>query len=159
VGIPGLFSQPMGPIEQRRPIWAVWQDLGPSRCHCRAPNDTRGERNAKEYMRNASLWCPFLPLATAPPSILSILVSSICLSDLGFLRRLVGHGAERRSEASVELTPLSVFPATSVYTSRGVEIDLFYSKGKIAFVCGHIRSANDIVLVVVAFRVLLCRSA
>jgi hypothetical protein len=59
----------------------------------------------------------------------------------------------------IELTPLSVFPATSIYTSRGVEIDPFYSKNKVAFVCGHIRSVNDIALAVVALRDLLRRSA
>ena len=118
-----------------------------------------GERNAKEYMRNASSWHQLLPLATAPLGILSILVSSIRLSGPGFLRRLVGRDSERRSEALVELTPLSVFPAASVYTPRGVEIDPFYSKNKVAFVCGHVRRVYDIAPAVVAFRDLLRRSA
>ena len=50
-----------------------------------------------------------------------------------------------------ELTPLSVFPAILVYTSRGVEIGPFYSKSKMAFVCDHVQSVNDIALAVVAF--------
>jgi hypothetical protein len=119
------------------------------------------EGNAKKYMRNASSWHQFLLLATTPLGILSILVGSIRLSGPVFLRRLVGRDSEGRSEALVELTPLSVFPATSVYTPRGVEIVPFYSKDKVAFVCGHVRRVNDIAPAVVAFRDLLrnrCKS-
>ncbi|MCJ1348474.1 hypothetical protein MMC31_006706, partial [Peltigera leucophlebia] len=80
-----------------------------------------GERNSKEHVRTASSWHQFMPLATAPLVILSILVGTIRLSGSGFLRRLFGRDAERRSATIVELTPLSVAPVTSAYTSRAVE--------------------------------------
>ena len=102
-----------------------------------------GERNAKEHMRTASSWHQFLLLATAPLGILSIMVSALRLTGSGFLRRLVGRNSERRSEALVELTPLSVAPATSVYTSRAVEIEPSYAKDRVAFVCGHTKTISD----------------
>lgn len=102
-----------------------------------------GERNAKEHMRTASSWHQFLLLATAPLGILSIMVSALRLTGSGFLRRLVGRNSERRSEALVELTPLSVAPASSVYTSRAIEIEPFQAKDRLAFVCGHIKAFPD----------------
>jgi hypothetical protein len=97
-----------------------------------------GERNAKEYLRMASSWHHFWPLATAPLGILSIMISAIRLSGAPALRRIFGRESDRRSEALIELTPLSVAPATSVYTSRAVEIEPAYVKDRIAFICGHV---------------------
>lgn len=103
-----------------------------------------GERNAKEYMRTASSWHQLFVLAAAPLGILSITVSAIRLSGPGFLRRLVGRDSERRSEALVELTPLSVSPATSVFTPRAVEISPTYERDRVAFVCAHVSQITDV---------------
>ncbi|KAK1833705.1 hypothetical protein QBC39DRAFT_380561 [Podospora conica] len=96
-----------------------------------------GEKNAKEYMRTASSWPQFWCMSTAPLGIISIMISAIRLSGPEFLRRIMGRESERRSEAMVELTPLSVRPATAVYASGGVEIEPVYSRDRVAFVCGH----------------------
>lgn len=101
-----------------------------------------GERNAKEFMRTVSNWHQLLLLSCAPLGILAISVSSIRLSGPGFLKRLVGRDSERRSEALVEVTPLSVRPATSVYTPRAVEIEDSFSKDNFAFICAHVRDAD-----------------
>lgn len=114
-----------------------------------------GERNAKEHMRTASSWHQFMPLAAAPLGILSIMVSAIRLSGSGFLRRLLGRDAERRSETMVELTPLSVAPATSVYTSRAVEIEPLYNKDRVAFVCAHVSAISNVEDAIEGFRELL----
>lgn len=50
-------------------------------------------------------------------------------------------------------------PATSVYTPRGVEMDPFYSKNNVVFVCGHVQRVYDIAPAVVASRDLLRRGA
>lgn len=114
-----------------------------------------GERNAKEHMRTASSWHQFLPLAVAPLGILSIMVSAVRLSGSGFLRRLLGRDAERRSETMVELTPLSVAPANSVYTSRAVEIEPLYNKDRVAFVCAHVSAISKVEDAIEGFRELL----
>jgi hypothetical protein len=71
-----------------------------------------GERNAKEYMRVASSRSQLFLMASAPLGILSILVSAVRLSEPRLLRRLLGRESDRKSEVLVELTPLSVEPAT-----------------------------------------------
>lgn len=118
-----------------------------------------GERNAKEHMRTASSWHQFLLLATAPLGILSIMVSALRLTGSGFLRRLVGRNSERRSEALVELTPLSVAPASSVYTPRAVEIEPFQAKDRLAFVCGHVKAIPDANKAVDSFKELMDHGA
>ena len=133
-----VFSAPIGfqssvPLQQSGDVWAsVVANVAPLMALV-------GERNAKEYMRTTATWHQLLPLSSAPLGILAILVSAIRLSGPGFLRRLVGRDSERRSEALVELTPLSVRPATSVYTPRGVEIETTFDKDNVAFVCGHVK--------------------
>ncbi|KAF2867755.1 hypothetical protein BDV95DRAFT_622089 [Massariosphaeria phaeospora] len=102
-----------------------------------------GERNAKEFMRTVSAWHQLLLLSCAPLGILAIMVSSIRLSGPGFLKRLVGRDSERRSEALVEVTPLSVRPATSVYTPRAVEIESSLNKSGVAYVGGHVKEAES----------------
>lgn len=109
------------------------------------------ERNAKEYLRTTSSWYQFNPLATAPLGTLSIFVSAICLSGAGFLGLLVGRDLERRSKALVELTPLSVFPATSVYTPRAVGIQPLDSKDKVTFIRGHVRDVHITMSALIAF--------
>jgi hypothetical protein len=124
------------PAQQSTDIWAsVIANVAPLMALV-------GDRNAKEFMRSISTWHQLLLLSCAPLGILAILVSSIRLSGPGFLRRLVGRDFERRSEALVEVTPLSVRPATSVYTSRAVEIEATLNKSGVAFVGGHVREAD-----------------
>lgn len=124
------------PFQQSSDVWAsVAANIAPLMALV-------GERNAKELMRTTSSWFQLLPISAAPIGILAILVSAIRLSGPGFLKRLVGRDSERRSEALVELTPLSVRPATSVYTPRAVEIEAAYFKDRVAFVCGHVRTLS-----------------
>jgi hypothetical protein len=118
-----------------------------------------GERNAKEHMRTVSNWQQLMPMAAAPLGILSILVSAIRLSGPGFLTRLVGRDSERRGDALVEVTSLSVNPATSVYTPRAVEVEPYYAKDRVAFACAHVRDIKDCNQAVEAFREMLLRRA
>ncbi|CAN9203870.1 unnamed protein product [Alternaria alternata] len=111
-----------------------------------------GERNAKEYMRVASSRTQLFLMASAPLGILSILVSAVRLSGPRLLRRLLGRESDRRSEALVELTPLSVEPATSAYTPGGVEIEPSFNRDRVAFVCGHIQETKNIEEAVEAFK-------
>jgi hypothetical protein len=129
-------SQGSDPIQQSNDVWAsVVANVAPLMALV-------GERNAKEFMRTTTTWHQVLPLSAAPIGILAILVSAIRLSGPGFLRRLVGRDSERRTEALVELTPLSVKPATSVYTPRAVEIETTYNKDGVAFICGHVKDLS-----------------
>jgi hypothetical protein len=131
-----INSQTSAPVQQSNDVWAlVVANVAPLMALI-------GERNAKEFMRTTTTWHQQLPLSAAPLGILSIMVSAIRLSGPGFLRRLVGRDSERRSEALVELTPLSVKPATSVYTPRAVEIETTYKKDDVAFICGHVRDLS-----------------
>jgi hypothetical protein len=133
---PSSFSP--APIPESSDVWAtIIANVAPIMALV-------GERNAKEYMRSAASRHQFLPLATAPLGILSIMIGAIRLSGSGFLRRLIGRESERRSEALVELTPLSVEPATSVWTPRAVEILPHYDRDGVAFVCGHVRKIAGI---------------
>lgn len=120
------------PINQSQDIWAsVIANVAPLMALV-------GERNVKEYMRTVANWHQLVPICCAPLGILGISVSAIRLSGPIFLRRLVGRDCERRSDALVEVTPLSVRPATSVYTRRAIEIESVYNKDAVAFVCGHV---------------------
>jgi hypothetical protein len=128
-----INSQTSAPVQQSNDVWAsVVANVAPLMALV-------GERNAKEFMRTTTTWHQLLPLSAAPLGILAIMVSAIRLSGPGFLRRLVGRDSERRSEALVELTPLSVRPATSVYTRRAVEIETSWNKDGVAFICGHVK--------------------
>jgi len=118
-----------------------------------------GERNAKEHMRTVSAWQQLLPMAAAPLGILAILTSAIRLSGPGFLARLVGRDSERRGAALVEVTSLSVNPATSVYTPRAVEIEPYYTKDRVAFVCGHVKDTKNCDEAIESFRELILRRA
>ena len=114
-----------------------------------------GDRNAKEYMRVASSADQMLLMATAPIGILAIMVSTIRLSGSRLLRRVTGRDSDRRSEALVELTPLSVAPASSVYTPHGVEIDPAEQKDRVAFVCAHTKQTSEVASVLTAFKTIL----
>jgi hypothetical protein len=114
-----------------------------------------GERNAKDYMRVASSRTQLAIMASAPLGVLSILVSAVRLSGPRFLRRLLGRESDRKSEALVELTPLSVEPATSSYTAEGVEIEPTFNRDRVAFVCGHIKHTNNVDEAVRAFKQLM----
>jgi hypothetical protein len=128
---------PNSPAQQSTDVWAsVIANVAPLMALV-------GERNAKEFMRTISTWHQLLLLSCAPLGILAILVSSIRLSGPGFLKRLVGRDSERRSEALVEVTPLSVRPATSVYTPRAVEIETTFNKTGVAFIGGHVRQTDS----------------
>jgi hypothetical protein len=106
-----IDTQSLDPAQQSTDVWAsVIANVAPLVA-------LLGEKNAKEYMRTIYVWHQLLLLSCAPLGILAITVSSIRLSGPPFLKRLVGQDSERRSEALIEVTPLSVRPATSVHTS------------------------------------------
>ena len=85
-----------------------------------------------------------LLMATAPLGILSLMISMIRLSGPPILRRLTGREADPKSEALVELTPLSVAPATSIFTQHAVEIKPSEKRDEAAFVCAHIKQTNHV---------------
>ena len=114
-----------------------------------------GDRNAKEFLRVSSSWDQFLLMAAAPLGLFSILTSSIRLSGYSFLRRVVGRESELRSEALAELTPLSVAPATSVYSTHAVEIASSEQKDRVAYICAHIRQSQAVEETLLAFKQLL----
>lgn len=150
---PPISSRDLAPIRESADTWAsVIANVAPLIALV-------GERNAKEHMRTASSWHQLLLLATAPLGILSIMVSALRLTGSAFLRRLVGRDSERRSEAMVELTPLSVAPATSVYTPRAIEIEPFHAKDRIAFVCGHVKAVSNANEAVDGFQELMTQNA
>jgi len=95
-----------------------------------------GERHAKEYIRTMSTFPEVLLLAFAPIGILSILISSIRLVGAPVLRRLIGRDSERKADAMVELTPISVELATPVFTDGQVEIKPSVPEER-AFLCIH----------------------
>ena len=83
-----ISRQDIVPLQQSNDVWAsVVANVAPLMALV-------GDKNAKEYMRNASSWHRFVPLAAAPLGILSIVVSAIRLSGSGVLRRLVGRDSE-----------------------------------------------------------------
>ena len=103
-----------------------------------------GERNAKEFLRVSSSHDQLFLMATAPLGILSLMICAIRLSGPRILRRLTGRESDPKSEALVELTPLSVAPATSVYTPNAVEIKPSEQRDEVAFVCAHIRQTDHV---------------
>ena len=103
-----------------------------------------GERNAKEFLRVSSSHDQLFLMATAPLGIFSLMVCAIRLSGPPILRRLTGREADLKSEALVELTPLSVAPATSVFTPHAVEIKPSEQRDEAAFVCAHIKQTDRV---------------
>lgn len=94
-------------------------------------------------------------MATAPLQILSIMICAIRPSGPRLLRQLVGRESNRRSEALVELTPLSVAPASSAYTPHAVEIEPSEQRDQAAFFYAHIKHTTDVHTAVSAFKQLL----
>lgn len=128
------------PIEQSTQVWAsVISNVAPWMALV-------GERNAKELMRITSSHDQLLLMAAAPLGIFSILTSAIRLSGFRILRRMVGRESERTCEALVELTPLSVSPASSVYTPHAVEIEPSEQRDQVPYVCAHTRQTTRRVL-------------
>lgn len=115
-----------------------------------------GERHAKEYLRTMSGKRQLLNLAVAPLGILSILVSAVRLCGFPYLRRLIGREGEKRNEAMVELTPVSMSQATPVYVDGRIEIEPNVVKDA-AFICCHRRLREDAPSALRAFRSLWLR--
>ena len=111
-----------------------------------------GERNAKEFLRVSSSHDQLFLMATAPLGILSLLICAIRLSGHRLLRRLTGREADPKSEALVERTPLSVAPATSVYTQHAVEIKPSEQRDEVVFVCAHIKQTSDVYQALKSFK-------
>lgn len=101
-----------------------------------------GERHAKEYLRSMTSTNQVFDLSVAPIGILSILISAIRLSGPSYLRRLIGRESEKRSEAMVEVTPVSLSEATPVYVDGRIEIEPSNIKDA-AFVCCHHRATTS----------------
>ena len=80
------------------------------------------------------------------------MISVIRLSRIRILRRLADRDAEQKSNALVELTPLSVAPASSVYTSDEVEIEPSEQRDRLAFVCAHVRCTMRVYDALTAFK-------
>lgn len=103
-----------------------------------------GERNAREFLRVSSSHYRLFLMATAPLGIFLLMMCAIRLSGPRILRRLTGREADPKSEALVELTPLSVAPTTSVYTQHAVEIKPSERRDEAAFVCVHIKQTDSV---------------
>ena len=114
-----------------------------------------GERNAKEFLRVCLSFDQLLLIAVAPLGILSVMVYAILLSGYLLLRRVIGRDSNRRGEALVEITPLSVSPDSSVYTKHAVEIEPSEHGDRVAFVCAHIPHTTDVSTSLYAFKSLL----
>ena len=114
-----------------------------------------GERNTKDFLRVSSTGDQYLLMAVAPLGLFSLVVCAIRLSGPRLIRRVIGRESERLSEALVELTPLSVAPATSVFTLQGVEIEPSEQRDRVAFVCAHVSKTDDIAGAFSAFKSLL----
>ncbi|RYO18105.1 hypothetical protein AA0111_g10857 [Alternaria arborescens] len=100
-----------------------------------------GERHAKEYLRSMTSSEQIFNLSVAPVGILSILISTIRISGPLYLRRLIGRESERRCEAMVEITPVSVLETTPVYVDGKIEIEPGQVK-ETAFFCCHYRAVT-----------------
>ena len=144
VSVPGVLSARQASTASQVPIAAssdVWATVIANVAPIMA---LVGERNAKEFLRVSSSHDQLLLMATAPLGILSLMISMIRLSGPPILRRLTGREADPKSEALVELTPLSVAPATSVFTQHAVEIKPSEQRDEAAFVCAHIKQTNRV---------------
>lgn len=114
-----------------------------------------GDRNTREFLRMTSTYGHLLLLAAAPLGILSVMVSAIRLCGYHFLKRLIGRDSDRRGEALVELTPLSTAPASSVFTTHAVEIELSEQTERLAFVCAHVKRTDRVSEALLAFKYLI----
>lgn len=114
-----------------------------------------GDRNAKEFLRVSSSRDQLLLMATAPLGIFSTLTAAIRLRGYRILRRMIGRESERVSEALVELTPLSVAPASSVYTPHAVEIESSEQNDRVAYVCAHVGQTSNTFTILEGFRYLI----
>ena len=114
-----------------------------------------GERNAKEFLRVSSSHDQLFLMATAPLGILSLMICAIRLSGPRILRRLTGREGDPKSEALVEMTPLSIAPATSVYTKHAVEIKPSEQRDDVAFVCAHIKQTDRVLEALRSFKHIL----
>lgn len=114
-----------------------------------------GERNAKEFLRLSSSHDQLFLMATAPFGILSLMICAIRLSGPRILRRLTGRELDPKSEALVELTPLSVAPATSMYTPKAVEIKPSEQRDEVAFICAHIKQTDHVHEALASFKHIL----
>ena len=114
-----------------------------------------GERNAKEFLRVSSSHDQLFLMATAPLGVLSLMICAIRLSGPRILRRLTGREGDPKGEALVEMTPLSIAPATSVYTKHAVEIKPSEQRDDVAFVCAHIKQTDRVLEALVSFKHIL----
>lgn len=114
-----------------------------------------GERNAKEFLRVSSSHDQLFLMATAPLGLLSLMICAIRLSGRLILLRLTGREADPKSEALVEMTPLSVAPATSVYTKHAVEIKPSEQRDEAAFVYAHIKQTDRVLEALASFKHIL----
>lgn len=114
-----------------------------------------GERNAKEFLRVSSSHDQLFLMATAPLGILSLMICAIRLSGPRILLRLTGREGDPKSEALVEMTPLSIAPATSVYTKHAVEIKPSEQRDEVAFVCAHIKQTDRVLEALESFKHIL----
>lgn len=114
-----------------------------------------GERNAKEFLRVSSSHDQLFLMATAPLGILSLMVCAIRLTGPRILLRLIGREGDPKSEALVEITPLSIAPATSVYTNQAVEIKPSVQRDEVAFVCAHIKQTDRVLEALASFKHIL----
>ena len=114
-----------------------------------------GERNAKEFLRVSSSHDQLFLMATAPLGILSLMICAIRLSGPRILLRLTGREGDPKSEALVEMKPLSIAPATSVYTKQAVEIKPSEQRDEVAFVCAHVKQTDRVFEALASFKHIL----
>lgn len=144
-----MNNQSTSPIEESSDVWAsVIANVAPWMALV-------GDRNAKEFLRVSSSRDQLLLMATAPLGIFSILTAAIRLRGYRVLRRMIGRESERVSEALVELTPLSVAPASSVYTPHAVEIESSEQNDRVAYVCAHVTQTANTRTILEGFRYLI----
>ena len=121
-----------------------------------APNMTLfGERNVKEFLRVSLSHDQLFLMATAPFGILSLMICAIRLSGPRIMRRLTGRELDLKSEALVELTPLSVAPATSMYTPNAIEIKPSEQPNQVAFIYAHIKQTDHVHEALASFKHIL----
>ncbi len=155
VNLSGVLSARQTSAANQAPIVAS-SDLWASVITNVAPIMTLvGERNAKEFLRVSSSHDQLFLMATAPLGILSLMICAIRLSGPRILRRLTGREGDPKSEALVEMTPLSTAPATSVYTKHAVEIKPSEQRDDVAFVCAHISQTDRVLEALVSFKHIL----
>lgn len=83
------------------------------------------------------------------------MICAIRLSGPRILRRLTGRELDPKSEALLELTPMSVAPAMSMYTPNAVEIKPGEQRDEVAFVCAYIKQTDHVHEALVSFKYIL----